>query len=130
MQIDDQTLLIRTLNASRQNYFPTYVGLRLIGDQVHKDSSGFLNAMVRRRIQSGDKWRFRIFDMYKGSRGSSESIEHEYRRCLAPSPITALAETYILGLLSESPDFSDTSNVYSYRWPSTSRSGSSSPGWA
>ena len=125
MQIDDQTLLIRTLNASRQSYFPTYVGLRLIGDQIHKDSSGFLNAMVRRRIQSGDKWRFRMFDMYKGSRGSRESIEHEYRRCVAPSPITALAEAYILGLLSESPDFSDTSNVYSYRWPSTSRSGSS-----
>ncbi len=125
MSKNDQLLLTRALNASRHSFFPTYAGLRLIGEQVPNDSAGFLDAMVRRRIQSGDKWRFREFQMYKGSKNLDAKIEHEYRTCIAPSPITALAEAYILGLLAQSSCFSTNSNTYSYRWPKNKKSGSS-----
>jgi hypothetical protein len=121
----DQTLLIRALNSTRQIYFPTYVGLRLIGDQLPPGENGYLQQLIRRRLGAGDAWRFKRFDLYKGSKESSEGTEHVYRDCLAPSPLTAISESFLLALLAANPEFPVSKRVYSYRWPASSRSGAS-----
>jgi hypothetical protein len=121
----DQTLLIRALNSTRQTYFPSYVGLRLIGDQLPPGENDYLQQLIQRRLSAGDAWRFKRFDLYKGSMPSRQGIEHMYRDCLAPSPLTAIAESLVLALLAANPVFSVSPRVYSYRWPPSGKSGSS-----
>lgn len=121
----DQTLLIRALNSTRQTYFPTYVGLRLIGDQLPPGKNDYLQQIIRRRLDAGDAWRFKRFDLYKGSKVSPHGTEHVYRDCMAPSPLTAITESFLLALLAANPAFAVPQRVYSYRWPPSSRSGAS-----
>lgn len=121
----DQTLLIRALNSSRQNYFPSYVGLRLIGDQLPPGENDYLQQLILRRLGAGDVWRFKPFNLYKGSKQSPQGFEHVYRDCLAPSPLTAIAESLVLALLAANPAFAVSPRVYSYRWPRSSRAGAS-----
>jgi len=121
----DDSLIIRALNATKQSYFPTYVGLRLIGDQLPKNNFNYLQNLISRRLIAGDQWRFKSFDLYKNSYQTSRGIKHEYRKCLAPSPITAIAESFILSLLASEGAFTVPDRVYSYRWPKSNRSGSS-----
>ena len=63
----DQTLLVRALNSTRQTYLPTYVGLRLIGTQLPSGGNEYLQSLIVRRLNSGDPWRFREFQLYKGT---------------------------------------------------------------
>lgn len=121
----DQTLLVRSLNSMRQNYFPTYIGLRLIGHRLPLEHNQYLTNLLERRLKSGDTWRFTKFELYKGSQYLDNGMQHVYRDCLAPSPLTALAESMVLGLLAESQSFSVPSRVYSYHWPASRHSGSS-----
>lgn len=121
----DQTLLIRALNSTRQVYFPTYVGLRLIGNQLPPGENDYLHHLLKRRLNSDDVWRFKRFDLYKGSAQTKGSVEHVYRECLAPSPLTAIAESLILAMLAANPAFAISPRVFSYRWPPSNRSGSS-----
>jgi hypothetical protein len=119
----DQTLLVRSLNGVRQTYFPTYVGVRLIGSQLPMGENNFLEQMLLRRLNAGERWRYQSFDMYKGSSIEKDGTEHEYRKCLAPSPITSIAEALILKLLAEIPAFTLPQRAYSYRWPRSKTSG-------
>lgn len=119
----DQTLLIRALNSTRQVYFPSYVGLRLIGSQLSFGENDYLQKLILRRLIAGDAWRFKPFKLYKGSIQSPQGLDHQYRECLAPSPLTAIAESFILKTLSESPAFDVSPRVFSYRWPPSIRSG-------
>lgn len=119
----DDTLIIRALNATKQSYFPSYVGLRLIGDQLPKNNFNYLHNLISRRLVAGDQWRFKSFDLYKNSYQTSRGIKHEYRKCLAPSPITAIAESFILSLLASEDAFAVPERVYSYKWPKSSKSG-------
>jgi hypothetical protein len=121
----DKTLLIRALNSTRQTYFPSYVGLRLIGDQLPPGENDYLQRLIRRRLTAGDAWRFKRFDLYKGSVPSPHRVEHVYRDCLAPSPLTAIAESLVLAMLAANPAFAISPRVYSYHWPRSDRSGSS-----
>lgn len=121
----DQTLLVRSLNSMRQNYFPTYIGLRLVGRCLPPDNNHYLKNLLERRIKAGDAWRFYEFEMYKGTQHSSQGVEHVYRKCLAPSPLTAIAESMILGWLAKSKAFTVPHRSYSYQWPATVHSGSS-----
>jgi hypothetical protein len=121
----NQTLLIRALNSNRFTYFPTYLGLRLIGDQLPSDTKGYLEQLITRRLKSSDTWRFQNFKLYKGSAHTPEGITHEYRDCLAPSPITALAEAHILALMAGNPSFQLSDRVFSYQWPRSRFSGGS-----
>jgi hypothetical protein len=121
----DQTLLIRALNSTRQVYFPTYVGLRLIGNQLPPGENDYLQHLLIRRLNSDDAWRFKRFNLYKGTVQTKGSVEHIYRECLAPSPLTAIAESLILAMLDANPAFAIPPRVFSYRWPPSNRSGSS-----
>lgn len=125
MIYQDEILLIRSLNSTRQGYFPTYLGLRLIGDQLPSGQNGYLQHTALRRLVSGDSWRFKRFALYKGSVRNDEILSHEYRDCLAPSPFTAVAEALILAYLSNDPAFKVPDRVYSYLWPKTPYSGGS-----
>jgi hypothetical protein len=125
MSAPDDTLLIRALNSTRQSYFPSYIGLRLIGDQLPENNFDYLKNLVSRRLIAGDQWRFKSFDLYKNSYQTSRGIKHEYRKCLASSPITAIAESFILSLFAKENAFAVADRVYSYRWPKSNRSGSS-----
>ena len=121
----DQTLLVRALNSTKQSYFPSYIGLRLIGKNLASVESDYLKRFLLRRLKSCDSWTYKSFQLYKGTKSADSKQEHEYRECLAPSPSTALAGALILGVLAESPVFQVPQRVYSYRWPATSNSGSS-----
>lgn len=120
---NDQTLLIRALNATRQVYFPSYIGLRLIVSQLQIQEAEYLQRLVSRRLLAGDTWRFKPFKLYKGSIQTPEGYDHHYRECLASSPLTAFAEALILKWLAESSLFQVSPRVYSYRWPYSNRSG-------
>ena len=119
----DQTLLVRALNATRQTYLPSYVGLRLIGLQLPKGENDFLERLLIRRLNAGEQWRYKGFSMYKGSTISELGLKHEYRNCLAPSPLTSLAESAILMMLAKIPAFASASRAYSYRWPVSETAG-------
>ena len=119
----DELLLIRALNASRPLYFPTYAALRVLGQHSPKAGDGLLARATLRKLSSGDSWRYRTFQMYKGTHLSNGSDQHEYRSCLAPSPTTAIAEAVILAQLSADPLFATPPQVFSYRWPRHPRSG-------
>lgn len=121
----DQTLLVRALNSTRQSYFPSYVGLRLIGKNLASDASMYLHRLLRRRLKSCDNWSYKSFQLYKGTKFVDGKQEHEYRDCLAPSPSTALAGALVLDVLAKSQTFQVSSRVYSYRWPASANSGSS-----
>lgn len=119
----DQTLLIRALNATRQNYLPTYVGLRLIAKQLPPVESSYFRRIVERRISVGDRWSFRRFDYFKAMLDVAGTTKPEYRSCLAPSPFTAYAESLILAQLASMPSFAAPARAYSYLWPKSSWSG-------
>lgn len=119
----DELLLIRALNASRTLYFPTYAALRVLGQHRPKAGDGLLARATLRKLGSGDSWRYRAFQMYKGTHLSKGPDQHEYRDCLAPSPTTAIAEALILQYLAVDPLFAVPPQVFSYRWPRYPRSG-------
>ena len=121
----DQTLLIRALNSTRQGYFPSYVGLRLIGSQLPRTEHSYLRRLILRRLSAGDQWRFRPYRLYKGERQSAHGPVAEYRECLAPSPLTAVAEAVVLAQLSAVPAFSVPSRAFSYLWPRSPQAGAS-----
>lgn len=121
----DQTLLVRALNSTKQSYFPSYVGLRLVAESLASDTSAYLQRLLLRRLKAHDKWGYKSFQLYKGTKLLNGRQEHEYRDCLAPSPSTALAGALILGSLAKNPAFRVSPRVYSYRWPASANSGSS-----
>ena len=121
----DQTLLIRALNATRQSYFPTYVGLRIIANQLPSVENSYLRRAIERRLSVGDSWTFRHFDYFKAMGHVAGQDVIEYRSCLAPSPFTAFAEALILAQLASLPGFTAPPRAYSYLWPRSEWSGSS-----
>ena len=121
----DQTLFIRALNSTRQGYFPSYVGLRLIGAQLPRAEQSYLRRLILRRLSAGDQWRFRSYRIYKGERPGASGPVAEYRECLAPSPLTAVAEAVVLAQLSAVPAFSVPSRAFSYLWPRSTQTGAS-----
>ncbi|MGZ8218447.1 RNA-directed DNA polymerase [Methylomagnum sp.] len=123
MAYKDEMLLVRALNATRHGYFPTYLGLHLIGDQLPSGQNRYLERTILRRLASRDLWRFKRFALYKGSTRDNEKLSHDYRDCLAPSSFTAVAEAFILARLSSDPAFKVSDRVYSYLWPKTPYSG-------
>jgi hypothetical protein len=121
----DQILLIRALNATKQSYFPSYIGVRLIGKDLSPSSTDYLSHLIKRRLDAGDPWSYRTFQLYKGTTYSTQGATHEYRDCVAPSPSTALAGAFVLEQLAQHPAFVVPPRVYSYRWPPSKKAGSS-----
>ncbi|NDP62410.1 RNA-directed DNA polymerase [Polaromonas sp.] len=121
----DQLLLIRALNSTKQSYFPSYMGLRVLGKNLSIQDPAYIHRMLERRIASCDKWSYKPFQLYKGSSNHNGKLVHEYRDCVAPNPSTALAGAHILAILASTPSFAVSTQVYSYLWPKSTSSGSS-----
>lgn len=119
----DELLLIRALNSTRPLYFPTYLALRVLGQHSPKVGDGLLTRATLRKLKSHEEWRYKAFQMYKGTNTSNGTNQHEYRDCLAPSPITSIAEATVLQTLSAEPVFQVPPQVFSYRWPKHQSSG-------
>ena len=120
----DETLLIRALNSTRQGYWPTYIGLRLVASQLPPSSNSYLRRSIERRLLAGDEWIFRPFDYFKGMRAGAAHIP-DYRPCHAPGAFTALAESYILYRLAGAPAFLPHWRAFSYLWPKSNKTGAS-----
>lgn len=118
-----EILLARALNSTRTTYFPSYVGLRLIGSQMPIANSGYLEKMIVRRLRAGEMWSYRPFKLYKGTVSQNGEQSHIYRDCLASSPTTAIAESIILAMLANDPAFAIPTRAFSYRWPKSPYSG-------
>lgn len=121
----DQLILIRALNSTKQSYFPSYMGLRVLGKNLSIQDPAYIHRMLERRIASCDKWSYKPFQLYKGSSSRDGKLVHEYRDCVAPNPSTALAGAHILAILAAGSSFAVSTQVYSYLWPKTRSSGSS-----
>lgn len=121
----DQLLLIRALNATKQSYFPSYMGLRILGKNLSIQDPAYLLKMLERRLSSCEAWGYKSFKLYKGMSVQNGKLVHEYRDCVAPNPSTALAGVHVLAALASSPAFRVSSRVYSYLWPTSQASGSS-----
>lgn len=121
----EQTLILRTLNSTRQLYYPTYAGVRMLASQISAKDRGFFQDVVMQRLKFSDSWRYKKIPVYKNSTGNSDSLVHEYRDFYVPSPLTSIAETLVLKILAENPVFQENKQVFSYRWPRSERAGSS-----
>lgn len=115
INLDANKLAVRALNYWRPLYIPTYVGLRLLLNQLSGiPIDQFLNDVLRRKILSRQLPRYRRFSQFKTRQPSGEV---ELREFFAASPTSALAEAFILQILSKVKTLANRPNVYSYRWP-------------
>ena len=50
----EQTLILRTLNSTRQLYYPTYAGVRMLASQISAKDRGFFQDVVMQRLKFSD----------------------------------------------------------------------------
>ncbi len=113
--LDANKIAVRALNYWRPLYIPTYVGLRLLLNQLSGiPIEQFLNDVLRRKILSRQLPRYRRFAQFKARLPSGDV---ELREFFAASPTSALAEAFTLQVLSKVKALANRPNVYSYRWP-------------
>lgn len=121
MKVDFKTLAIRALNHWRVTYQPSYLGLRLLLQQIPKATfSQYLQEYILYKLPLRTEYRYRKYLRFKEP---GENLK--YRDMLAVSPSSALAEAYTLRILETIPSLKDKPNVYSYQWPSSAKSGQS-----
>jgi hypothetical protein len=109
-------LVTRSLNAIRRLDIPTYISLRyLVNTAISDDNSAWLNQMIPRKFSSGKSCRYTKIKRYKKVDDRNKVI---YRDFIVPSPLTSLAESFLLSCISTSPGFTKSPSVYSYVWPS------------
>ena len=116
-------LSVRALNHWRGYSIPTYLGLRMLLQQVPKSGeSNFLTEYLLNKLPLRKSGRYRPFLRFKGF---SASGEIDNREMYAASPSTALAEAYALSLLSEISTLQNRPYVYSNLWPTSKMAGRS-----
>ena len=109
-----ETLVLRVVNYWRQRHFPTYLGCRVLLDQIRLPYGRDLlldscaNALnIRREL------RFHGFRAFRGVDATGSPRERE---CIALSPFSAFAEIPALEELRTHPEFRNRATVYSYQW--------------
>ena len=116
-------LAVRSLNYWHSLYLPTYIGLRLLLEEVPKSKeSDYLESYVRRKLSSGDLCRYHPFPRFKEV---DTNGKYAYRQFYAASPSSALGEAYLLKILSKVKGLSNKPCVFSYLWPKTNFEGRS-----
>ncbi len=111
--LDFETLAARVLHSSRAAHLPTYAGLRILLETLKNDKAGFV-AFLDRRSRDRTSWRYYGYQIVKEVlRGKSPS----FRNCVYGSPLTALAEAYVLSLMAREPAFAVPACAFSYEWP-------------
>jgi hypothetical protein len=112
-------LPVRALNYARKEHVLSYVALRMMMSSVQcREKLSWLGRFVERNINRFDSKSYAKYYKYKSIDGGVV----EARECKFPKPSVALAESYVLYLLSSSSAVPMQENVYSYRWPKSDMS--------
>lgn len=119
--LDFDTLAARALNSSRIVHKPTYAGLRLLLHTAKHHPATILR-LLNNRCQGRESWRYYSFQILKEV---GKNKTPTYRNCLTGSPLTTLAEAFVMGMMSTQPVFQPPSCAFSYLWPASTRSGRS-----
>ena len=116
-----RNLAVRALNHWRGYSISTYLGIRLLLDQLPKSTeSNYLTNVLRGKIPLRESGRYRTFYRFKNRLPNNEI---SCRKMIAASPTTALAESYALDLLRRMKEFKNKPFVYSNRWPESPTTG-------
>lgn len=116
---DFDTLAARALNASRTIHKPTYAGLRILLRSLANDKDAFA-AFLSTRCQGRKDWRYFSLQIVKDA---AQGKPPSYRNCVTGSPLTTLAEAYVLSLMAREPAFAVPPCAYSYHWPAEATAG-------
>ncbi|HLP18610.1 MAG TPA: RNA-directed DNA polymerase [Bacteroidota bacterium] len=111
----DLLCAIRTLNHWKTLHQPTYIGIRLLVESAMGKKSRWLDNFILWKF--GNTRNPRYID-YMQIKGIDSVGDLEYRTFYAPSPITALAESWVLNKLSSNLSFQTSEHISSYKWPS------------
>ena len=114
-------LAIRALNYWRHAHPPGYLGIRLfLSQSVDSLLDTTLHGLIFRKLATRSKPRYQRFHQFKALEANGDP---EYRDLYAASATTAIGEAIALDILSRLPSLANRSNVYSYKWPKSQRSG-------
>lgn len=114
MSIKSSTIAVRALNSAKRLHLPSYFGLRYLLDSfVDLDKSSIFILILKNYLRHSILDRYSVFHELKGIAVNGE----EYREFLSGSPLTLLAESFLLNRLSKEPDFQFSKRVFSYLWP-------------
>lgn len=121
MNSDFRLLAIRALNYWRHAHPPGYLGIRLFLSQcVDSLLEATLHGLILRKLATRSKPRYQHFHQFKALDANGK---FDYRSLYAASATTAIGEAIALDILSRLPSLANRSNVYSYNWPKSQRSG-------
>lgn len=115
MKFSGRQVAIRALNSIRGEHLLSYVSLRLLLRSIPESTlSEWIESFIARKHLTRRAQAYLPYPSLK----SLEKNGPKYRSCLAPSPTTALSESWLLGTLSKQRPFANQRHVFSYRWPS------------
>ena len=107
--------LLRALNFVRKEDTLTYVGLRLFSEDLSSENrSQWVDEYLKRTLLTKRPHVYREFQSLKNI---DEKDQPEFRSCHIGSPLTTLAEAWLLGSLADLRPFRSPTTVYSYLWP-------------
>ena len=114
-KLSPQVIATRALNASRKLHMPTYMALRFLVQTVAgNNNSDWIYQTVARKYLLSDIPSFYKFPKFKKNNDKGEPV---YREFIVPGPLSSLAESVVLGYLSQDVQFEKNKHVYSYIWP-------------
>lgn len=119
--LDFDTLAARSLNASRIAHKPTYAGLRLLLRAAQHHPTAIVS-LINNRCQDREAWRYYSFQILKEV---GKSNTPTYRNCVIGSPLTTIAEAFVMGVMATQAAFQPPSCAFSYLWPTSIHSGRS-----
>ena len=109
---------IRSLNYLKREHPLTYVGGRILSESLHPEIfDDWTTNYLSRRAKTGRQPVYWQHSLFKGLKINGDP---EFRTCLVGSPTTHLLEVWVLWKLSQNPEFTASSSVYSNLWPHTS----------
>lgn len=101
----------RPVNALKKVYTPAYLGAKIRAAKANPAANRIAELAIKKRLNSAEGWAYKKIAVFKAVT-SNEEID--YRECLAPSPITAMAEAFILNEFGSKLTELRSKRVYSY----------------
>ena len=101
----------RPVNALKKVYTPAYLGAKIRASKANPSANRIAELAIKKRLNSEEGWAYKKIAVFKAV---SPNEEIEYRDCLVPSPITAMAEAFILNAFGEKLTELRSKRVYSY----------------
>jgi Reverse transcriptase (RNA-dependent DNA polymerase) len=106
---------LRALNYLRREHPLSYVGGRILAENIHTDIlTDWTLGYILRRAKTG---REPVFWQHSFFKAVDPTGKPEYRTCLVGSPTTVLQEVWALWRISQEEAFRPPPAVFSYLWP-------------